>query len=242
MNLVADIGNSTVKLAMFENGQVAFTSKLDDFDELEQFLGRSGRWFDKAIVSTVRDIPPGVIGKIEACSGLIHYLSFKSLLPFSVDYETPETLGMDRLAAIAGAYNRNPAGNVLVIDAGTAVTFDVLCRGRYLGGSISPGLSVRFRALNSFTGRLPLVEMSDETPFPARSTRNAINSGVIFGIVFEINEYIREFNKKYSGTEVILTGGDAPFLTGRISERHKTDPVLVMSGLNYILEHNAQKP
>ncbi|MBM3421033.1 MAG: type III pantothenate kinase [Bacteroidetes bacterium] len=239
MNLIADIGNTAVKIALFENGEMAFSSRLAGFDELLIFLLQPGKRYDKAIISTVRDIPGNVLIEIGARSGYLHRLSHKSSFPFSIDYETPETLGMDRLAAVAGAYNTNPHGNVLVIDAGTAVTFDVLSKNAYKGGTISPGIDMRFRALNSFTGKLPLVEKDDNAGFPGRNTREAINSGVIFGIVFEINEYIREFNKNHSGTEVVLTGGDAPFLSGKVSEKHRVDPALVMHGLNFILEYNA---
>ena len=171
------------------------------------------------------------------CTNLI--LSAETPIPFKVDYETPDTLGMDRLAAIAGAYNFSGGNDVLVIDAGSAITFDTIVNGRYPGGSISPGLSMRFKALNEFTARLPLVMPSEAVNFPARNTRSAIATGVVEGLVFEINEYIRRFRKEGGKKVVFLTGGDSVFLLERIDNEVTHLPELVLEGLNFILEYNA---
>jgi type III pantothenate kinase len=128
-----------------------------------------------------------------------------------------------------------------VIDAGTALTYDLLINQTYYGGSISPGMAMRFRALNSFTGKLPLVEHDDnEIVFPANNTVDGIKAGVVNGIVFEINEYIRKFEKQYSNLLTVITGGDSEFLGRIIEPGHHTEPDLVIFGLNNILEYNAQ--
>ncbi|HSL85732.1 MAG TPA: type III pantothenate kinase [Bacteroidales bacterium] len=241
MNLIIDIGNNSVKSAFIRDGQIVESGRHASTDEIAGFLENECSRFEKTIISTVVDITAAFTERISKMTSYLHLLSHKSFFPFSVDYDTPETLGMDRLAAVAWAYNKYRNGNVLVIDAGSAITFDLLTGGRYTGGTISPGMQMRFRALNSFTGRLPLVSPDRNVEFPARSTTDAINSGVIKGIVYEINEYICKFEKEYSQPMVLLTGGDAGFLADKLRGNAVVDTDLVTKGLNYILEYNADK-
>jgi type III pantothenate kinase len=129
---------------------------------------------------------------------------------------------------------------VLVIDAGTAITFDFLSATKYNGGNISPGIDMRFRALNKFTIKLPLVARSEDFSFPARNTTDAIIAGVITGVTYEINEYIRTFKKKYKNLKIIITGGDSSFLKDKISAGVIYIPDIVIDGLNFILDYNAK--
>jgi len=129
---------------------------------------------------------------------------------------------------------------VLIIDAGTALTFDFLSDNIYKGGNISPGLAMRFRALNKFTDRLPLVSPTEYFTFPGRNTTDAIRAGVITGITYEINEYIRTFEKKRTHFKIILTGGDSEYLKDKIDYEVTCMPDIVTDGLNYILEYNAE--
>ncbi|MFO7574785.1 MAG: type III pantothenate kinase [Bacteroidales bacterium] len=239
MNLIIDIGNTSQKIALIENEQIVLTLRLSGFTAMEKFIGELEQPVNKAIISTVRDVPDSVKSMIQRVAGCLHHLTHNSSFPFSIDYQTPETLGMDRLAAIAGAYNKYADRNVLVIDAGTAITYDLLINGTYSGGAISPGVEIRFRALGNFTGRLPMVERNDDTDFPARSTSSGINCGVVNGIVYEINEYIRNFIKIYPDGLVIMTGGDSDYLAAKTATRMTVDPDLVIRGLNFILEYNA---
>jgi type III pantothenate kinase len=170
----------------------------------------------------------------------VHRLNDKSKLPFINEYETPETLGPDRLASVAGAMLHYPGEEVLIIDAGTAITYDFLSGDHYKGGNISPGLTMRFRALHKFTHKLPLETVSGDFTFPGRNTTDALRAGVITGVVYEINEYIRTFKKDHNKLKVILTGGDSEFLKDRIRYRAGHMPDLVLDGLNYILEYNAK--
>ncbi len=127
-----------------------------------------------------------------------------------------------------------------MIDAGSAVTFDIVAGGEYIGGSISPGLTMRLRALHEFTGKLPLAALSESFSFPGTSTLDAIAGGVLMGLVFEINEYIRTFEKRYNALIPVVTGGDGERLASLTERRVICYPDLVADGLNYLLEYNAK--
>jgi type III pantothenate kinase len=241
LNLIIDIGNNSVKSAFIKDGKISEAGRHGSLEETATFVENECHYFEKAIISAVVDISPAFTERISNVTDYLHLLTHKSFFPFAIDYHTPDTLGMDRLAAVAEAYNKYRDGNVLVIDAGSAITFDLLTGGRYTGGTISPGMQMRFKALNILTGRLPLVNPDRNVEFPAKSTADAINSGVIKGIVYEINEYICKFEKEYSQPMVLLTGGDAVFLADNLRGNAVIDTNLVTKGLNYILEYNADK-
>jgi type III pantothenate kinase len=188
----------------------------------------------------VKEIPPFIYELFLSTIPFVHVLSSKSKLPFKIEYDTPETLGSDRIAAVAGAFNLFPGMEILIIDAGTALTFDFLSANIYKGGNISPGLTMRFKALNKFTDRLPLVSQTGNFTFPGRNTTDAIMAGVIAGITYEINEYIRTFENKKTDFNIILTGGDSEFLIDKINYHITYMPDIVIDGLNYILEYNAK--
>jgi type III pantothenate kinase len=240
MNLIFDIGNSSTKVAVFDGRKkvISLRTRIFSCDKLEKMLGKYQ--LDRAIVSTVRNIPDFVIDLATHGIPHVHLLSFKSNLPFKNEYETPETLGPDRIAAVAGAYLTFPGKKVLIIDAGSAVTYDFLSGKTYKGGNISPGLSMRFRALHKFTGKLPLIPTTEKYSSPGKNTFEAISAGVINGLIYEINEYIRTFLKKHADIKVILTGGDGGYLKDRLSYKVTYMPDIVIDGLNYILEYNAK--
>ncbi len=239
MNLIVDIGNTSTKLAVYEGREKLSVSRINELscEELEKEL--SGFKIKKAIVSSVKKLPPFVSDLFFTNIPYVHVLSHKSRLPFRIEYETPETLGPDRIAAVAGAFNLFHGAEILVIDAGSAITFDFLSADIYKGGNISPGLTMRFKALNIFTGKLPLVSLTDNYTFPGQNTTDAITAGVITGVTYEINEYIRTFEKKHTGFKVILTGGDGAYLKDKINYQITYVPDIVIDGLNYILEYNA---
>ncbi len=191
-------------------------------------------------MSSVKKLPPFISDLIATNIPSVHLLSHKSKLPFKLQYETPETLGTDRIAAVAGAFNLFQGEEIMVIDAGSAITFDFLSSDIYKGGNISPGISMRFRALNEFTGKLPLVSPSDNFISPGQNTTDAIIAGVITGVTYEINEYIRTFEKKDTVFKIILTGGDSEYLKDKIDHPITYMPDIVIDGLNYILEYNAK--
>ena len=240
MNLIVDIGNTNTKLAVFEGKMKVSHSRITELscEELEKEL--RGYKIQKAIVSSVKKLPPFISDLFFSNIPFVHVLSHKSSLPFKIEYDTPETLGSDRIAAVAGAFNLFPGEEVLIIDAGTALTFDFLSSYSYKGGNISPGLHMRFKALNKFTDRLPLVTPLEIFSNPGRNTSDAIAAGVITGVTYEINEYIRTFENKHTDFKVILTGGDSEFLKDKIDYHITYVPDIVIDGLNYILEYNAK--
>lgn len=175
-----------------------------------------------------------------------HFEQFVNLdkhtrLPIENLYQTPETLGKDRLAAAVGANELFPNQNLLVIDAGTAITYDLVSeQNQFIGGNISPGLEMRFKALNQFTGKLPLVSYSDNFQPIGRNTTEAIRAGVQNGILFEMAQNIDFFNRNYQNLQIIMTGGDSYFFDKKLNYSIFVHFNLTLIGLNRILEHNAE--
>ncbi len=240
MNLIIDIGNTSTKLAVYEGQKKCQAYKINEIscEQLEKVL--SGLIIKRAIISSVKVLQPFITDLLFNDIPFVHILSHKSKLPFKNEYETPETLGTDRVAAVAGASRRYRKGNVLIIDAGTAITYDFLSGNSYKGGNISPGINMRFKALNEFTDRLPLVERTSDFSSPGRNTSDAIVAGVVRGVMYEINEYIRTFKKEHKTIKVIITGGDGIFIKEMLSCKTNYMPDIVTDGLNYILEYNAK--
>ena len=169
------------------------------------------------------------------------YLDERVALPVKIGYETPETLGKDRLAAVVGATYLRPGRNILIIDAGTAITYELVeASGLYKGGNISPGMTTRFRALHQFTSRLPLVMETEEIPLVGTSTGMAIRAGVVNGIVYEMDGYIDTLKAKYPDLLVFLTGGHSFYFERRLKNSIFADINLVLIGLNRILEYNVE--
>jgi type III pantothenate kinase len=169
-------------------------------------------------------------------------LDHHTKLPIENLYETPETLGKDRLAAAVGANELFPDQNLLIIDAGTAITYDLVTENnQFLGGNISPGLEMRFKALNQFTGKLPLISHSDEYKEIGQNTTDAIRAGVQNGILFEIGQTIDLFNRNYQNLQIIMTGGDSNFFDKKLNYSIFVHFNLTLIGLNRILEHNAKE-
>jgi type III pantothenate kinase len=241
-NLVVDIGNAAVKLAVVEGDAVV--DKLADgsasFAEGRAFLDRHSG-LPRSIIASVRRGD-------DALDRLVHSLlpnavTMSSAMPLPIRnlYASPETLGSDRLAAAVGASFRFPNRNVLVVDAGTAITYELVSsNGEYLGGNISPGIALRFKALHDFTGHLPLCEVTGSYSSPGNSTQEAITAGVLNGVIYEVEVNVEQFTLKYSNLVVIFTGGDAHFLAERVKKTIFVDYDLVLIGLNRILEHYAE--
>ncbi len=241
MNLAIDIGNTLVKTALFERGQVVDIFKSDDLtvDFLEKNIFSHYPDIENGIVISTRRPLPEVerylTGKLK------RFIRFDHTVPVPIKnlYETPETLGPDRLAAAVGAAAIDPGTNVLVVDFGTAITIDfVTADGEFSGGNISPGAGARFKALHQFTGKLPLLELSDQTQLLGKTSHEAITSGVINGIVYEIEGYIDRLRKERGNFKIIFTGGDGIFFAKRFKNPIFATCDLVVYGLNQILEHN----
>jgi type III pantothenate kinase len=243
MNLIFDVGNTSTKMAVYDGDEKKTSLRTKQFscERLNEIFSPYIDKIDRAIVSTVRDTPEFIIDLATHGIPFVQVMSYKTKLPFKNEYETPETLGPDRIAAVAGAYFLYPGRNVLIIDAGSAVTFDFLAGKAYKGGNISPGLSMRFRALHRFTGKLPLGSTLEKYDSPGRNTLGAVTAGVTNGLIYEINEYIRSFQEKNIDFMIVLTGGDSGYLKDRIGYKINYQPDLVLDGLNHILEYNAKQ-
>lgn len=235
--LVVDIGNSSAKAALFEGYTLVEDFHLEH-GALCQFLTEmtANETIHAAIISSVIPLSEEVVQCIQALPFPCLHMSSQLKYPFTIAYKTPETLGPDRLAAVAEAYAQHPEYDILVIDIGTAITYDVItANGVYLGGNISPGIDMRFKALNHFTGKLPLVNREGTRTPIGDTTESAIREGVLQGIVKEIEGYIHEYTIKHPQLLVFLTGGSAFFLDNRVKNRTFADNLLVVKGLNRIL-------
>jgi type III pantothenate kinase len=163
-------------------------------------------------------------------------------LPVVNLYATPLTLGVDRLAGVCGAQQIFPLQHCLVIDAGTCITYDFLDKeGKYYGGGISPGLKMRFQAVHTFTAKLPLVTPKGHVPLIGNSTESCIQSGVVNGVLAELDGIIDQYGKKFEGLRVILCGGDAMFFENQLKASIFASPELVLIGLNSILNYNVNR-
>ncbi|MEP7128024.1 MAG: type III pantothenate kinase [Chitinophagales bacterium] len=238
MNLTIDFGNTLVKVAVFEMGDMVHIESHANFTikKLQAVLKKfpvSG-----AIVSSVVNDS----GPVESfLRKSYHYVKLNpsTSLPIKNQYETPGTLGMDRLAGMAGANSMLSGKNVLVINAGTCITYDVItAQATYFGGNITPGLEMRLKALNTFTDRLPLVRKQFSNELFGRSTSSSILTGVVQGSYFEMMGFIATYKKTYRGLKVVLTGGDAPIFETMSKSKIFAVPNLVLYGLNKILDLN----
>lgn len=197
---------------------------------------------NQAILSSVKPVDEDLIRFLSQNFQLFIELDQHTPLPIENLYKTPETLGKDRIAAAVGANELFPGQNVLIIDAGTAITYDVVSeKNEFLGGNISPGLQMRFKALNQFTGKLPLINYSDEFQLIGRNTEDAIRAGVQNGILYEIERTIETFNRNYENLQIVMTGGDSIFFDKKLNYSIFVHFNLTLIGLNRILEHNAKK-
>lgn len=238
-NLAVDIGNTRMKWGLFEAEELVQTG-IAEAAELENLLDRSNNQnLENLILCNVgKALAPALEERLKQNFYFL-YLDAHTPLPFENAYQSPETLGKDRLAAIAGAYHIFPGRDVLVIDIGTAITFDFLsAEGRFEGGNISPGMDMRYHALYLFTARLPLVDTPYGENFWGSNTTSALQAGVVQGILFEIEGYIRWLEEKQPGFKIILTGGGADFFGKKLKSEIFVNHNLVLTGLNKILDHN----
>ncbi|MDO5104605.1 type III pantothenate kinase [Capnocytophaga sp.] len=240
MNLIIDEGNSSVKVAVFEAQKPIFfrTFAKSDFQkgitrEIDFSIITHG-----IIASVVENAPQRFSFLSEKVANLL-FMDAQTPMPFVNNYATPHTLGIDRLALMAAAVTRYPQENVLVIDAGTCITFDVMTqKGIYLGGAIAPGIAMRLRAMHAFTSKLPLLDETDfnTTDFVGNSTKSCMLSGVYNNVVREIEGVITQYEQKFEHLRTILTGGNHLFLVENIKNRIFANSFFLLEGLNAILE------
>ena len=239
MNLIVDIGNTRVKVAVFDVETLVYNQIYDSVLKRENIEYISARYpIDRAIVSQV--------GPLMDYDSLFADISYKILsadlkLPIQNLYKTPATLGSDRLAAAVGAVALYPNQNNLVIDMGTCITLDfVSSHNEYLGGAIMPGISMKFKALHTFTDKLPLLtfDNGDEVDIVGDDTRSSIFTGIINGTTMELEGFVERYVEKFGKMNIIFTGGDAIYFEKRVKFPNFVNSNLLPVGLNKILNTN----
>lgn len=238
--LTVDIGNTAVKGSVFDNETLLGTALAENRTVAELLPLIAAHNPQGAICCSVGSDADRITAELQKATGLkVMSLDHSTPLPIAICYRTPNTLGLDRVAAAVGA--ASVSQKALVVDAGTAVTLDLVAERRFLGGNISPGLRLRFRSLHCFTSRLPLVNPNGELPDFGFDTETALRSGVVNGIVDEIESTWRRASGEYAGIRLLLTGGDADFLAPLLVERGLNPEIvhsLVGNGLVEIYKYN----
>lgn len=243
MNLVIDVGNSFVKLAVFKGKNLKHKEFVEIGSILEQIqaLNKKFSSINKAILSSVGILSEKDLSFIKKRFDVL-VLSAETKLPFINLYKTPQTLGVDRIALVSASVNSFSDKNVLIIDAGTCITYDFITNdNEYLGGAISPGLAVRYKSLNNLTANLPLLELCIPEKLIGDTTNNSIHSGVVYGVLNEIEGAIQRYSDKYSDLTIILTGGDANFLSKQLKSSIFANSNFLLEGLNFILQFNTNE-
>jgi len=240
MKLVLDIGNTFIKAGVFEQKQLKYSyhSEKLTVDFIKKITKKYA--IHAVLLSSVK---PVSLKAIEYLSKNFQYIELSESTPVHIinKYKTPATLGKDRLAGVSGAASFYKSENVLVIDAGTCITYDFINKKKeYHGGSISPGIQMRFKALHTFTGKLPLVSLTNFNRLSGTNTEESILAGVINGAVGEMDAVINNYKEKYGSLKVVICGGDAAFLASRLKNTIFALPELILIGLNEILDYNVQ--
>ncbi|HCT30378.1 MAG TPA: pantothenate kinase [Bacteroidales bacterium] len=240
MNLIIDIGNTFTKVAITEGYEVAFIDRFEvlSIERLEDILKKFSP--SKGIVSAVGRKDDAFFERLKQYLPIIE-LDNNTLLPITNQYKTPETLGRDRIAVAVAANYLYPSDDLLVIDAGTAITYDLITnKAQYIGGAISPGIALRYKSLNQHTANLPLLSGIQSIFMVGTNTVECIESGVLNGVIGEIEYFIDRYKEMYPNIKVVFTGGDANFFVNKLKNSIFVVQNLVIIGLNRILEFNAK--
>jgi len=230
--ITLDEGNTSVKLALFDNDTLVSKYNNIDLNFVIKLLPKC----DRLILSTVKN--KSNFKTLFSNKNFV-LLNNSTPLPIKILYKSPTSLGNDRIALAVGAITNFPNKNVLVIDAGTCITYDLInSKKEYLGGSISPGIQMRYNALHQFTSQLPLLESVDTAMLTGVNTEESIHSGIINGVFVEIDGIIQRYTNQYPDIKVIVTGGNAKFFDKGLKNTIFAKPNLLMEGLNKILDYN----
>lgn len=238
MNLIFDFGNSQAKIALFEKGKMLdkLVFSIFDKDGISNAISCFKK-VDRAILSNV-----GREFQFLKFEYPVLELTAKTVLPFSLNYLSPKTLGIDRIALAAAAQKMHPNKNCLIIDSGTCITYDFLDENStYHGGGISPGLEMRLKSLPKFTAKLPLIQKSNDFQLVGQTTEESILSGTIGGFKREVGATIEAYKSRYPSLITIITGGDANQFDYLLKNSIFAAPDFLLIGLNHILEYNAER-
>lgn len=239
MNLSIDLGNTYAKTGLFEGSTLTETHWKLTYLELVNYVQIVRP--QRIMVSSVSYSEEQLRAEFAEITAEIYLLKSTTPVPIKKLYDTPETLGADRVAAAVGARVLYPDKSCIVIDMGTCITYDLVgLDDNFYGGIISPGVRMRFKAMSTFTKRLPLLEPEAIPELIGKSTKHAMQSGVMNGILSEMNGFVEEYSKVLTNINVILCGGDATYFANRIKNPNFVIPELVLIGLNRILEYNVK--
>lgn len=251
MLLAVDVGNTKIKAAVFEGSNLVerfdfYSSELQK--QLDFTLNKYQNTTD-IVIATVGNLPEEAFLAFENRLN-VHFITHNSIFPFHNKYETPHSLGIDRMVLASGAVLNFPKQNRLVIDVGTCITYDFIDENdNYLGGSISPGIRLRYESLHHYTAKLPLLTLElfkenlntiDENEFIGNSTSSAIHSGVLNGVQNEIEGFITQYQLVYPKFIIILTGGDTEFLAKRLKNTIFANSNFLLESLNQIFQYKNQ--
>ena len=242
MNLIVDIGNSRAKAVVMSDGMVVAESVATEPTRgwLQNII--AGHRVERAIVASTRGNGHDIALMLrDMLPYVVEFVPATTPIPIANHYHSTATLGADRLAAAVGAVAIYPESDIMIVDFGTAITIDYVVAGSYLGGNISPGVTTRFRALADYTASLPLCDATDDVLDYGRTTREAIEQGVMRGVEHEIRGYVELFLEEKTKKIVIFTGGDAKYFVKRIKNTIFADCEPVVYGLSRILEYNAER-
>ena len=237
MKLIIDIGNTNTKLAIFDDKKIVKTIILANLELtlIKNFLGKI--IISSTIISCVKAVDNNIMNIVNHFNAYLFDESTK--IPIDNKYKTLNTLGNDRIAAVIGAIYLFPKKDVLVFDAGTCLTIDFANKNKqYLGGRISPGISMRYHALHNFTDKLPLLEYDEKFMYVGNDTNTSIISGVQQGILAEVKSIILDYKSCNHETIIIFTGGDSVFFEKELKNSIFAEPDNVLIGFNEILDYN----
>ncbi len=242
MVLVLDVGNTQIKLAIFQQDTL-LDKIIFQKNDLQKIIENSLKKHPN-----IKNLIVSAVGKLTEDDFLpfqnqlkIHFISHLTKFPFDNLYKTPQTLGIDRMVLATGAVLQFPNQNRLVIDVGTCVTYDFINhKNQYLGGAISPGLRLRYESLHNYTAKLPLLTIESPENFIGNSTENSIHSGVVNGLTNEIDGFINQYKQEFENFKIILTGGDANFLAKRLKNTIFANSNFLLESLNKIYLYTYQ--
>ena len=242
MNLVIDQGNTVTKVAVFNTNVLIETFLYEVFDASICSLLLANYSIKSCIFCTVIEPSSEVLSFLDNKIPNFLFIDENTALPIKNGYKTPKTLGKDRLGAVVEANALFPKKDILVVDVGTAITYEFIDKQAiYSGGNISLGITMRFKSLNAYTEKLPMIDRFGDLPDIGYDTETAIRAGVIKGVIYEIRGYINEYTTRYPDIEVILTGGHTRYIESQLKKQVFVDINLVLKGLNRILNYNVKE-
>ena len=240
-NLIVDEGNTLCKIAVLDKSEVLCEWSAGEFDMakaaelVEQFS------VDKAVVASTRGGAEQICEQLRSKIDRVLHFSSQTEVPIEIEYSSRQTLGADRIAVAVGVVCEMGIRDALIVDMGSAITYDIVEDGVFKGGNISLGVAMRFKALNEFTASLPLCEATEPNNKFGQSTKEAIEQGVMQGILHEIEGYVERISAENNKKSIIFCGGDAESFVNRIKNAIFAPRKLMFTGLNRILEYNVSK-